>query len=157
MNRKEAYGTVRVMLGRWGRVAIICLRKQKEIKEYKDLLESVSDARSTALTGMPGGGQVSDKTAKAAERLMYLESKYQETIDTLTNEIVEELEFKKKMDELLKRIDDPAKSIVYMRYKYGWTYTKIAFETHYSPSWVQALEGVAVSKLERMMRIEKTV
>ena len=60
---------IRRLLWRWGRVASTCARKQKELREYMDLIESVSDVHSSALTGMPGGGQISDKTARAAEKL----------------------------------------------------------------------------------------
>ena len=157
MKREEAYKSIRLMLGRWGRVAVTCIKKQREMKEYMDMIESVSDVHSSALTGMPGGGQVSDKTARAAERLMFLEAQYQSIIDILSKEIAEEIEFKKMMDRQLSRIEDPARTIIDMRYKYGWTYTKIAFETNYSQSRVQALERIAVEKIEKVMRIEKTV
>jgi len=150
-NRKE----IRRLLWRWGRVAATCARKQKELKEYIDLIESVSDVHSSALTGMPGGGQISDKTAMAAERLMFLEQQYQGMIDILSNEIEHELRFKEIMDDVISCVEDPARTIIEMRYKYTWSYIKISRETSYAESWVKKLEGIAIRRIEKNVRILK--
>ena len=149
--RKE----IRHLLWRWGRAAQTCARKQKELQGYIDLMASVTDAHSTPLTGMPGGGKISDNTARAAEKLIFLEERYQNMIDILTKEIQDELEFQAAFDEILTCVKDPARMIIDMRYKYVWSYEKIAKETSYSESRVKALEGIAIKKIEKNVRIGK--
>jgi len=146
---------IRRLLWRWGRVAATCARKQKELREYMDLIESVSDVHSSALTGMPGGGQISDKTARAAEKLMFLEQQYQGMIDILSKEIEQELRFKESMDNLLRCVEDPARTVIEMRYKYCWSFIKIANEISYSEASIKRLEGIAISLMEKNIRIRK--
>ena len=140
---------VRRLLWRWGKVTSTCARKQKELQEYMDLINSVSDVHSSALTGMPGSGQISDRTERAAERLMFLKDRYQEMIDELAKEIEEELRFRDAMDDVIKCVDDPARTVIEMRYKYTWSFTRIARETNYAESWVRQLDGIAVQKIGR--------
>ena len=146
---------IRRLLWRWGRVAATCARKQKELREYIDLIESVSDVHSSALTGMPGSGQISDKTAKAAEKLMFLEQQYQGMIDILSKEIEQELRFKESIDDLLLCVEDPARTVIEMRYKYCWSFIKIANEISYSEASIKRLEGIAISLMEKKIRIRK--
>ncbi len=155
MEDKEARREIRRLLWRWGKVAQTCAKKQKELRGYADLMESVTDVHSSSLTGMPGGGKVADNTARAAEKLMLLEGHYRKMIDILTGEIQEELEFQSAIDELLESVKNPARLIIDMRYKYVWSYEKIARETSYSVSRAKALEGVAVDILKKNIKIKK--
>ena len=149
MESSNSRKDVRRLLWRWGRVTSTCARKQKELQEYIDLIDSVADVHSSALTGMPGGGQISDRTERAAERLIFLRGRYQEMIDMLAKEIEEELRFRDAMDDVLKCVEDPARTIIEMRYKYAWSFLKISRETNYAESWVRQLDGIAVQKISR--------
>lgn len=155
MEDKETRREIRRLLWRWGRATQICARKQKELRGYLDLMDSVTDVHSSPLTGMPGGGRISDNTARAAEKLIFLEEHYQKMIEILTQEIKEELEFQEAFDEVLKTVKDPARMIIDMRYKYVWTYEKIAMETSYSESRVKALEGIAIEIIGKNIKFGK--
>lgn len=155
MEDSNARKEIRRLLWRWGRVAVTCARKQKELQDYLDLIQSVSDVHSSPLTGMPGSGRVSDNTARAAEKLIFLEGQYQTLIDILTKEIEAEIRFRIDMDQVLQHVEDPARTIVDMRYKYGWTFDKIARETSYSEASVKRLDGIAVNIVHKYVAVEK--
>lgn len=152
---EETRKEIRRMLRRWGNVRSFCIRKQKELREYMDLIESVSDVHASALSGMPGSGQMSDKTARAAEKLMYLEEQYQNMIDALAKEIADELLYKEFMDSVLECVKDPARTVVEMKYKYCWSIEKIHHETHYSPASVKRLDMKALSLIAENIKISK--
>ena len=155
MENKDTRREIRRLLWRWGRVTATCIRKQREMREYMDLIDSVSDVHASALTGMPGSGKISDNTARAAEKLIYLKQQYQIQIDLLAKEIEDELRFRESIDDLLRCIHDPARTVIEMRYKYCWTHERVAREINYAESSVKRLEGVAITILEKKISIRK--
>jgi len=155
METNDTRKEIRRLLWRWGRVTATCARKQKELQDYMDLISSAADVHSSPLTGMPGSGKISDNTARAAERMMFLENQYQRMVDILSKEIEEELRFRESMDKVIKCVEDPARSIVEMRYKYTWSFEKIARETNYSEASVKRLEGIAVTLIHRNISVKK--
>lgn len=150
-NRRE----IRRLLWRWGKVTATCARKQRELREYQDLIASVADVHSSPLTGMPGGGKISDATARAAERLIFLRGRYQEMIDILYRQIDEEIRFARAMDEVMNKIQLKERNILELRYRNTWSYERISMETHYSPAQVKRLENKGVTIIGKMISITK--
>ena len=156
MENKDSRRQIRRLLWRWGRVTATCIRKQREMREYMDLIDSVSDVHAGALTGMPGSGKISDNTARAAEKLIFLKDQYQIQIDRRAKEIEDELRFRESIDDLLKSVDDPARTVIEMRFKYAWDFSRISRELNYTESWVRQLECIGVRRLEKRITIQKT-
>ncbi len=155
MENKDSRREIRRLLWRWGRVTATCIHKQREMREYMDLIDSVSDVHAGVLTGMPGSGKISDNTARAAEKLIYLKQQYKIQIDMLAKEIEDELRFRESIDDLMRSVEDPARTVIEMRYKYCWSFTRISQELNYAESWVKKLEGIAISIIGKNITIRK--
>jgi len=155
MENSDARKEIRRLLWRWGKVTATCARKQKELQEYLDLINSATDVKSSPLTGMPGGGGLSDPTARAAERLAYLKDRYQEMVDILTAEIDDEIQFSRAMDEAMLVLTVQERRIVELRYRNGWSFARIARVTSYSERQVQRHDENAVKAMGKSITVQK--
>lgn len=142
------------MLERWFACPKFYAVKIREINEYKEMLENVTDIKPQALTGMPKGNTTSDPTQRAAERLATLKEHVAEEIDYLSTEIESMLDFDMAMRGCVRSLNQTEITIIDMKYHGGKQYEQIAREIGYCEDHVKRLERGAIDKLIPMISIE---
>lgn len=142
---------VRRLLWRWGRVTVYCARRQKDIAEFSELIDSIGDIKPQAITGMPRGSGISDPTQLSAEKLTAIKERYADWIGNLQTDVECELRFCSAMDDVIKILDVSETAVIELRYKRGMQYPDIAKKTHYSDAQVENIERAAIDKLRELI------
>lgn len=154
-SKREARRNIRRLLWRWGKVDETCMKLTQDIEDKRNEIQAVTDIKSPIITDMPHGTGISDRTAKAAEKLERLEQLYNEFIEYVTQKIDDELRFQLAMNEAIHSL--PAKQVwvIELRYKSEYSYERIARKTHYSVENVKVLDAKACDRLMTLITIEK--
>lgn len=152
--RNERRRQIRRLLWRWGQVNETCLRWQRDLDEKKSALQAVTDIKSPIITDMPHGTGISDRTAKAAEKLEALEQLYSEFCTEMVEAIDKELRFQRAMNEAIGSLPRSQGWVLELRYKSEYSYDRIARKTNYAVDYVRRLESKACDALTEKITIE---
>ena len=151
---REERKEIRRLLWRWGGVTAFCARRQKELVEYGELIDSVSDIKPQVLTGMPIGSEVSSPTERNAERLRSLKERYAERIIDLTAEIDDELAFAAAVESAMGDFTPIEKTVLDFKYKHERRVRVVADRLRYSVAQIENIERGAVDKLRKRISVE---
>lgn len=152
---KDDRRPVRLLLARWGDVPAYCARRQKEIADFRELMESAAELRPRRLDGMPSGKKAQSAVEYAAERLQELQERYREHVKALAGEIERELAFSRAMDESMAAFTETERTVLDYKYKREKRYVDIARLIHYSEAQVRNIERDAVDKLMGLVEITR--
>jgi len=139
------------MLKRWGTTDERLAEVDIEINEIEEKLSSVTDIRPAPLTGLPRGSDLSDKTAKAAERYDLEKSKVSFRLEYLQEEKKSILLEFRVIDAAVKQLSVLEQSVLSMRYRKGLSFPRIADRLHRSEEGITSIEKRARKKLKKII------
>lgn len=115
--------------------------KQYDIEELHTRLEKVTTRMS--LTRTSGGEINTDKFSDGISKLKALEKEYEDKL--------QELLLKKfAIDEKIEKLEQPYKSILFLRYARGYSWNKIAIEMNYSIQNIFIIHGKALIEYSKL-------
>jgi len=120
---------------------LVDARINQELEEQARLRELATQITpQTRFSG--GGGEVSDRVGKTVAKIIDLENKINDDIDTL-------IDLKEEIKAVIKTIDDETlQLILLMRYVNHNKWEPIAEKLHRDIRWVQRLHGRALEKVK---------
>lgn len=143
------------LLRRWGRSDEILASYDIEIDSIEEELAAITDAHAAPLTGMPRGSDISDKTARAAERYSKQLARTSDKLSKLRKDRADAIEAFNLIDGLIKRLTIREQSILSMRYKRGMGFQEIAARIPYSIDGVESIERRARKKMRKAIVLDE--
>lgn len=110
---------MRMVLAEWAAHDRTRRRLEKEIEDCIDELEAVADPKTPALTGMPGGGRVADRTPIQAERMAWKRERIEERIKYLKGRLERADRLYHNVDEQIWKLNPRDREIICWRFKQG--------------------------------------
>lgn len=126
---------------RWLRRYQESLRRERELAQEVEELQSEACRMTPLLSGMPGGKSDGQGLPRAVERLLAIK-------EDLQTQIERGCAIRREVSEAIQRIDRPQEQeILRRRYLLGQLWETIAVEMHIAQRWVYRQHKNAVTRL----------
>lgn len=157
MTKREQRAYIRRLLVRWGKAKRSAKEIDKKIANIKEQMEAVADIHPQTLSGMPHGSDISDPTARNAERLMEAKLRYNLQMAEMLEKINNDMAFVAFVDSALEEFPPNQRRVIELKYNYHEY-----FYSHNMPSNLKigikmdksfkAIEHLEERAVDRMMR-----
>lgn len=126
---------------RWLRRYQESLRREQELAEEVERLQSEATRITPLLSGMPGGAGDGQKLPRSVERIVQAKQE-------LEKEIIECNVIRWEVTKAINQIDNPRNNIIFRkRYLLGKTFDAIAIEMDMDSRWIRKLHKKAIATL----------
>ncbi|MBQ8994529.1 MAG: hypothetical protein IJ091_01815 [Oscillospiraceae bacterium] len=129
--------TIRTVMWNWGDAREQASRYQTQIREFENRLEEMRGLSAMKYDGMPRGTDISDPTARKAEKILQLCTLYEETITQTYILLNRKLDLMVKVDKLLEDCSPLQRSIAYLRYRERRPWVYISMKLNVSEAWAR--------------------
>ena len=137
-------GRMKIRLLDWGDAMERCGRRQEEMKRIIKLREEQKELMAE------------NDSAVVARMLEEIQQQYEGDIEKLQGEILEIMEQKKQMDELLQKLTEEEQEYIQMRYGKGCGFDFIGMKLHMSRATLFRMQDRILEKLLQTEKDETT-
>ena len=158
MDQNETRRKMRDLLWSWGRALDRRESLQRELKRVGAMIEDLYASYPGMRYGeIKGSGGTGDPTYRAVERIDELLEAHKAEADTLQAEILENIRFKRAIDESMNDLSAIERRIIEMRYQNEWSWAYVAIKVNYAESTVREIETGVIDKFGVFWRFDDVV